>query len=67
MGGDDQDPFDVLVRKHCSEPISPKLQPDMGTGAHSKVRVKNDRVRKKKARDKKRAAEAGAARAEAKK
>ena len=34
----------------------------MGTGAHSKVRVKNDRIRKKKARDKKRAAEAGQAR-----
>ena len=40
---------------------------DMGTGALSKVRVKNDRIRKKKARDKKRAAAAGAARAEAKK
>jgi hypothetical protein len=39
----------------------------MGTGAISKVRAKNDRVKKKKARDKKRASEAGAARAEAKK
>jgi hypothetical protein len=39
----------------------------MGTGAISKVRAKNDRVKKKKARDKKRAADAGAARAEAKK
>ena len=35
----------------------------MGTGAISKVRAKNDRVKKKKARDKKRAAEAGEARA----
>jgi hypothetical protein len=39
----------------------------MGTGALSKVRVKNDRVKKKKARDKKRATEKGAVRAEAKK
>ena len=38
----------------------------MGTGAHSKVRVKNDRIRAKKARDKKRAKEAGEARAAAK-
>jgi hypothetical protein len=46
--------------------ISPILRTTMGTGAHSKVRVKNDRIRKKKARDKKRAAEAGAARTAAK-
>ena len=39
----------------------------MGTGALSKVRVKNYLVKKKKARDKRKAAEAGAARAEAKK
>jgi hypothetical protein len=38
----------------------------MGRGAASKVRVKNDRVKKKKARDKKRALDAGTKRAEAK-
>jgi hypothetical protein len=38
----------------------------MGTGAASKVRVKNDRVKKKKARDKRKAAEAGVARTAAK-
>jgi hypothetical protein len=34
----------------------------MGRGAHSKVRVKNDRVKAKKARDKRKAVEAGEAR-----
>ena len=38
----------------------------MGTGALSKVRVKNERIKKKKARDKRKAAETGAARAAAK-
>jgi hypothetical protein len=38
----------------------------MGTGAASKVRVKNDRVKKKKARDKRKAVQAGEARAAAK-
>jgi len=34
----------------------------MGRGAVAKIRWKNDRVKKKKARDKRRAAEAGEAR-----
>ena len=40
--------------------------PAMGRGAHSKVRVKNDRIRMKKARDKRKAQQAGEARAAAK-
>ena len=39
----------------------------MGTGARSKVRVKNDRIKAKKARDKRKASAAGAARADQKK
>lgn len=38
----------------------------MGRGARSKVREKNDRVKAKKTRDKRKAVEAGAARAEKK-
>lgn len=40
--------------------------PPMGRGARSKVREKNDRIKTKKVRDKRKAQQAGAVRAEAK-